>query len=327
MTGATGATGAAGVVTDSNFNLKADTSALSALTSGLRNNAEGYQALSVDTSGSDNVAVGYQSLFGNVSGSYNVALGSKALNLLNSQTTASTNIAIGYSAGAYLTQGGNNIYLGTPGKSGTTSESDTIRIGQQAADATVTPNVAPHTKTFIAGIYGTQTASFTGSSVLIDNNGQLGVQLSSRRYKENIQPMADASERLFKLRPVTFQYRNADVNGDKPIQYGLIAEEVAEVFPELVVRNKDGSAETVAYHLLGGLLLNELQKEHAVVGHQAEELEALRQQAAEVQALRAEVGQLRGLRHELDELRQVTARLIKKSTPKALKSSHRPTEE
>jgi hypothetical protein len=186
----------------------------------------------------------------------------------------------------------------------------------------------------------------------------LGVLQSSRRYKEDILPMGDVSSRLYQLRPVTFRYKKPDASGEKPIQFGLIAEEVAEAFPELVVRNADGQPETVAYQLLGGLLLNELQKEHVVVGHQAEELaqeratikaqtarldaqaaelsaeralvaaqaqelSELKAQTADVAALRTEVSKLAQLRQELDELRQVTARLIKKGTPQAVKSSDR----
>ena len=128
--------------------------------------------------------------------------------------------------------------------------------------------------------------------------------------------MGDASDRLFKLRPVKFHYKKPDADGQKPIQYGLIAEEVAEVFPELVVYNKDGQPETVAYHLLAGLLLNELQKEHQQVQEQAERLEAqskqiveLNAQAADVAALKQQVSELNQLRAEVAELRQLTAQL------------------
>jgi hypothetical protein len=328
---------------DAAFNLKAGTSALAAVTTGGNNNAEGYKALALNTTGS-----------------YNVALGSQALDALTG--LSSNNLGFGYNAGSYLTSGSNNIYLGTPGVATFSAESNVIRIGQQAADTTLTPNVAAHTKTFVAGVWGTATGSSNLANVVVDANGQLGVLQSSQRYKEEIAPMADASSRLYQLRPVSFHYKKPDASGNKPIQYGLIAEEVAEVFPELVVRNKDGSPETVAYHLLGGLLLNELQKEHAVVGQQTQELaeervtiaaqsarldaqalalaaerdlvatqarevSELKQQTADVQALREEVSKLSSLRQELNELRQVTAKLIKKGLPKALKSANRTTTE
>ena len=104
--------------------------------------------------------------------------------------------------------------------------------------------------------------------VLVDSAGQLGTVSSSRRYKQDIEDMAGASESLLSLRPVTFRYKKTFKDGDKPIQYGLIAEEVAEVFPDLVVYTEDGEPETVKYHLLATLLLNELQK-------QGEELQVL----------------------------------------------------
>jgi hypothetical protein len=118
--------------------------------------------------------------------------------------------------------------------------------------------------------------------------------------------MGDASDRLLQLRPVTFRYRKPNANGEKPVQYGLIAEEVAEVLPELVVTNKEGQPETVAYQTLPMLLLNELQKEHAkveetrtLVREQAEQLAALKAQVTEVDSLRAEVAELRRLTERL----------------------------
>jgi hypothetical protein len=134
---------------------------------------------------------------------------------------------------------------------------------------------------------------------MIDANGQLGTISSSRRYKQDIQPMADASERLMQLRPVKFHYKQPDAKGEQPIQYGLIAEEVAEVFPELVVRNKAGQPETVAYHLLPALLLNEMQKEH----RQLVEVSSLQQQVADQAAQLA----LQAL--QLAELKQLVAAL------------------
>lgn len=341
---------------DSAYNLKAGTGALLAVTTGARNNAEGYEGLYATTTGTDNVANGYSALSNLVTGNYNVALGSQALTHMGA--SGSYNIGLGYSAGTYVTTGSNNIYLGTPGKSGVTNESNVIRIGQVATDG----SFAPHIATYVAGVWATSPGGSSLASVVVDSNGQLGVLQSSQRYKEDIAPMGDASSRLYQLRPVSFHYKKPDASGNKPIQYGLIAEEVERVFPELVVRNADGQPETVAYHLLGGLLLNELQKEHEVVGHQeqeladerqtiaaqaarldaqaaalaaeqervaaqAREIDALKQQNAEVEALRNEVRKLAALRQELDELRQVTAKLIKRSEPKAVKSSHTPTAE
>ena len=96
--------------------------------------------------------------------------------------------------------------------------------------------------------------------MLIDSLGQLGTTSSSARYKEDIRDLGEVSQRLLSLRPVAFRYKADVQEGERPVQYGLIAEEVAEVFPELVIYNKDGQPETVAFHILSTLLLNELQR-------------------------------------------------------------------
>jgi Chaperone of endosialidase len=129
--------------------------------------------------------------------------------------------------------------------------------------------------------------------------GQLGVASSSRSHKEDIQSMGDASGRLYLLRPVSFHYRNPDEQGRKPMQFGLIAEEVAETFPELVVYNERGEPETVAYQTLSVLLLNELKKEHEQVDRQARQIDALQGTVAEVAELKAELAQLKALTDQL----------------------------
>jgi hypothetical protein len=138
-----------------------------------------------------------------------------------------------------------------------------------------------------------------GAAVMVRASGQLGVAASSRRYKEDIQPMGAASERLYRLRPVAFRYRKADAEGRKPVQYGLIAEEVAETFPELVVYNERGEPETVAYQTLSVLLLNELKKEHEQVDRQAREINALHGSVAEVAELKAELARLKAVTDQL----------------------------
>jgi hypothetical protein len=134
--------------------------------------------------------------------------------------------------------------------------------------------------------------------VLIDSNGQLGRISSSRRYKDDIRDMADASSRLQQLRPVTFRYVKPYANGARPIQFGLIAEEVAEVFPELTVFNKDGQPETVKYQDLVPLLINEVQKEHAQVDRLEEETRAqqaeLESQGEQLQSQRKLIEDLMG---------------------------------
>jgi hypothetical protein len=199
-----------------------------------------------------NTAVGYASLYKNTTGKYNTALG--------------------WEAGYNLTTGSNNIDISNPGAStdGTAADSGVIRIGTQ------TPT-ALQTNTYIAGIYGVKTAS-AGTAVFIDSSGQLGTVSSSIRYKEDVQPMAGASERLQQLRPVQFRYKKADASGAQPIQYGLIAEEVAKVYPELVVRDATtGRIDGVRYDELAPMLLNESQQ-------QAAEIRDLKQQVAEMHA-------------------------------------------
>jgi hypothetical protein len=138
--------------------------------------------------------------------------------------------------------------------------------------------------TYIAGISGSLSAG--GSQVLIDSTGHLGTFSSSRRYKEDIREIGDASNHLMDLQPVQFRYRQPASDGSKPLQYGLIAEDVATVYPELVVRDGNGQIESVQYHELPALLLNELQKEHRVIGEQAEQIRALTKRLEVLEAAR-----------------------------------------
>jgi len=126
-------------------------------------------------------------------------------------------------------------------------------------------------------------------AVLVDSAGQLGTMSSSARFKEDIHDMGEASRRLMQLRPVVFRYKQASSDGSKPLQYGLIAEEVAETFPELAAYGADGQVETVQYHLLPAILLNELQRQQGQIDSQQAENETLR---AELDALRSAVQQM-----------------------------------
>ncbi|MBI3229609.1 MAG: tail fiber domain-containing protein, partial [Burkholderiales bacterium] len=122
------------------------------------------------------------------------------------------------------------------------------------------------TSAYMAGVYAQSTSDAASSvTVYVDKNGKLGTLMSSQRYKENIQDMGDTSARLYELRPVTYNYKKADADGSKPLEYGLIAEEVSQVFPDLVVHGKDGQIETVQYHKLVPMLLNEIQRLRADV--------------------------------------------------------------
>ncbi len=215
--------------------------ALYSNTIGSQNTAVGHEALHANTEGTYNTAVGYQALQANTTGMRNTAVGDHAL---ASVEEGLFNVAIGYGAGGQLTTGSNNIFVGHYGIDG---DSYTIRIG-----------ISTHAKTFIHGIRGKTTTNADATAVLIDSAGQLGTVSSSRRTKREIRDIADASDRLLDLRPVTFRYKAH--GAEAPIRYGLIAEEVAEVLPELVVYDDGGQPETVLYHLLAPMLLNELQE-------------------------------------------------------------------
>jgi thioester reductase-like protein len=169
------------------------------------------------------------------------------------------------------------------------AESGVIRIG------TITGTTSTQSAAYIAGIYGVKTTT-AGTAVFIDSEGQLGTVSSSIRFKEDVQPIADASERLLKLRPVKFRYKKADASGDKPIQYGLIAEEVAKVYPELAVRDAaTGRIDGVRYDELAPMLLNELQKQqqvNATLATEVHQLEAA--QATQARELQAAVLALHG---------------------------------
>jgi hypothetical protein len=213
---------------------------------GSSNTAVGYQALlgSAPTYGtaSNNTAVGAGALYSFSSGGNNTASG---YNALYSNTTGSNNIAIGYEAGYKVITGSNNIEIGNVGAAGDNKE---IKIGTEGAQK----------KAFIAGIYGNSTVS--GLAVVIGSNGELGAVSSSERFKTGIAAMGSNTEKLQLLRPVTFHYKS-DARGT--LRYGLIAEEVAKVYPELVVRDQKGRIDGVRYDELAPMLLNELQKQDA----------------------------------------------------------------
>jgi hypothetical protein len=214
------------------------------------NTATGYQALNVNGNGHDNAAFGMRSLQSNTTGYSNTALGSYAL---QTNIGGYNNTAVGLLAGYYIT-GNNNIDIGNQGVTG---ESNTIRIG--------TTGVA--TNAYIAGTYGTQVAS--GIGVIIDSTGHLGTTTSSARFKENIQPMDKASEAILSLQPVTFRYKK-ELDQKGIAQFGLVAEQVDKVDPDLVVRDNQGKPYSVRYEAVNAMLLNEFLKEHRKV----EKLEA-----------------------------------------------------
>ena len=192
-------------------------------------------------------------------------------------TTGAANTFLGYLAGINNIAGGSNVYIANQGPNSGT-ESNTIRIGTQGN------NTGLQDSTYIAGIYSA-TIGGSGIAVYVDSNGQLGTIVSSRRFKEQIRDMGDSSNALIKLRPVTFLYRPEYDKGPRTLQYGLIAEEVAEVYPDLVAYEADGKPYTVKYQYLTTMLLNEMQKQY----HRAEvQAEVIKTQQQEIDGLKAQ---------------------------------------
>jgi hypothetical protein len=224
-------------------------SALNNNTTGIFNTANGVGALFFNTTGSFNTGNGANALLSNRTGNNNTASGDSAL--LNN-TTGNNNIALGAFAGTNLTAGSNNIYIDSRGRS---TESGTIRIGTQQG------------RTFVAGISGVTVAG--GVGVIVDTNGQLGTVVSSERFKDRIKPMDKVSEAILALKPVTFRYKH-ELDPKGIPQFGLVAEDVEKVNPELVARDEQGKPYTVRYEAVNAMLLNEFLKEHRKV----EKLEA-----------------------------------------------------
>lgn len=225
------------------YNTATGAGALDGNSTGSSNTATGVNALHVNA-GQYNTATGVGALFRNTTGNNNTAEGYFAL--LNS-TTGSYNIALGNGAGVNVITGSNNILIGNEG---TNADSGVIRIGTPGTQGS----------TYIAGINGVTASG--GVPVYITASGQLGTITSSRRFKYDIQDLGASSEKLMDLRPVTFRYKEAAEDGSHPLQYGLIAEEVAKVYPDLVQYDKQGKPFTVYYHLLTPIMLKELQKAH-----------------------------------------------------------------
>jgi trimeric autotransporter adhesin len=266
------------------------TGALFSETTGSRNTADGYDALNQTTTGHSNTASGYRALFANTTGYFNTASSAFALynNTTGTLNTASgaaalyvnttgrnnvavganalyalkgsNNIALGFNAGKNTTSGNGNIYIGDPGIRG--NESNVMRIGRGLA------------KTFIGGIAG---KPLSGATVVVKSNGQLGVVASSARYKRDIKPLAGAAdgvaEKLRQLRPVSYRYKTEP----EATHYGLIAEEVDRVMPELVVRDGENRPESVQYQELIPLLLQQWKAQREMNARQ--EAENARQHA------------------------------------------------
>src|SRR5450631_2661757 len=274
--------------TTGSYNTATGHGALGGSTTGSYNTAQGRYALSSNTTGNGNAVVGAAVLKRNTIGSNNTAAGMMAL---SNNTSGDSNIAIGVSAGVNLTTGSNNIDIGNMGIAG---EANTIRIGTTATQKAM----------FIAGIYN---IPVTGSAVVVNSNGQLGVTVSSERFKTAIAPMGSNSGKLQQLRPVTFHLKS-DPKG--ALQYGLIAEEVAKVYPDLVIRDGAGRIDGVRYDELAPMLLNEMQRQRTqmteTIDAQAAEIRDLKKQQRQF-ATQAE--QLRDMQRQLAVMQAAFAKL------------------
>ena len=228
--------------------------------------------------------MGYAALYHNTTGSNNSAQGFYAL---QNNTVGSNNIAIGQLAGDNITSGGSNIDIGSRVSPATLARSvSAIQTAQSSA--------------YIAGV---SSAKVTGSAVYVTSTGQLGVMASSERYKTAIKPMGSASEKLQQLRPVTFRLKS-DRYG--VTQFGLIAEEVAKVYPELVIRDGAGKIEGVRYEELAPMLLNVVQQQQLRLTDQARQLLQLQN---ERQEMAIEKSQLRDVKEQLAQLQVALASL------------------
>jgi hypothetical protein len=250
------ATGLAALASNANGSINTAHGALTLIsnTTGSANTAVGFISMALNTSGNDNTALGIAALASNITGNANTAIGAGAL---DANVIGSGNIAIGENAGTLLISGDNNIYIANDG---VPSESGIIRIGTREN----------HFVSFIQGIYGVTSAASV--PVFVNLDGQLGTVVSSNRFKHDVRDMDTQSANIYKLRPVTFVYNNDALETQ---QFGLIAEQVAEVLPAIVINDEDGQPYTVQYQVLPVLLLNEVQKQQKELHMQQASIKAL----------------------------------------------------
>jgi Chaperone of endosialidase len=241
--------------TTGNSNTANGVAALFNNSTGFNNTAIGYNALLSNTTAGDNAAIGTTALFSNTTGEFNIAIGSQAL---RDNVTGDSNTAIGDSAGFNIT-GSGNVCIGA-GVNGVAGESNITRIRN------VYQSVA------------------TERAVYVTSDNRIGTLSSSRRYKEEITPMEKASEAIHSLSPVSFRYKK-EVDPARSLCFGLIAEQVAEVNPNLVTLDCEGKPETVRYEAINAMLLNEFLKEHRRVQEQGNTIAELKNEIAGLKAI------------------------------------------
>ncbi|HYL04966.1 MAG TPA: tail fiber domain-containing protein, partial [Thermoanaerobaculia bacterium] len=254
----------------------------SAASTGSDNVGLGAMALPVLTGGGLNIAMGLGAMSHATVASENIGIGANALNNL---TTGTFNIAIGLDAGDNLSSESNNIFIGSNGLGG---DNGVIRIGNTE------PLGQVQTATYIAAISGVTSSG--GTAVYINSNGQLGTLTSSLRYKQDLEDMGDSSKGLMDLHPVVFHYKPEYDDGSHLLQYGLVAEEVAKVYPELVQSDQGGRPIAVRTHFINAMMLNEVQRQHRTIDAQQARID---EQQAQIEELQREV-------HALLQQRQPT---------------------
>jgi hypothetical protein len=298
--------------TAGNNNTATGSGALFSSSTGNNNTATGNQALVLNTTGTNNTANGNVALFSNSTGKFNTATGVSALqsnntgfsntadglNALRNNTSGTNNVAVGAEAGSNLINGEDNIYIGAQVPAGNASEVEFIRIGNDTA-------FAFHYDTFIAGIY-LRSAGPSPLPVVCGNNGKLSANPSSRRFKHDIKPIEN-SEVILALKPVTYHYNNDATNTP---DFGLIAEDVAEVSSDLVIRDEEGKPLSVHYQGVTAMLLNEFIKEHKKVEEQQASISQLK---SEMQTMVAQ------LKEQASQIQKVSAQLeVSKPAPQVV---------
>jgi len=272
------------------------------------NTAVGSEAMESTTDGRFNTAVGTLALLDNLSGDFNTAIGRRALQ----NNLGDNNSGLGYEAGFDVTTGDNNTCLGRNSCDGTTTGNNVVSIGANATgenfdNRAYIPNIAVFTQNFVAG-----TTAFVTVRL---SDGKLGHPVSSRRYKEDIKSMGDSSELIYKLKPVTYRYKKTPEFQSDTLDYGLIAEDVAEVDPTLAIRDGKGQIEGLRDMAIYNMMLNEFLKEHKKVEAQQASIADLKSTVAlqqkEMQALAAQ------LKEQAAQIQKVSAQIeVNKPAPR-----------
>jgi hypothetical protein len=268
------------------------------------NTAVGSFALGANTSGSLNTVIGAAAAITNTSGSSNTAVG---LNSLFSNN-GDNNTAVGRGALGGNTSGNNNVALGFGAGSGVTTANNVICIGTNVAGNDVNDSC------YIGNIFGDTSGG--GIAVLVNTNGRLGTMTSSRRFKDDIKLMDQASEALFALKPVTFRYKK-EIDPARTSQFGLVAEEVEKVNPDLIVRDKEGKPYSVRYDQVNAMLLNEFLKEHKAF---LEEQRKVQEQDATIAELKSGMKALAAtVSEQASQLQKVSVQVeLNKPTPRTV---------